>query len=418
MIRTIFDKIVFAAIVLPLLPGLPRAVILGRVVNVQAWANILLLALLGTYFLVRRQKSTFVLFVAAIFICYSLIGYVATGDAAVVVSHGFMLAPFVVATLLLALRVGYSFSTVVIALTVCAATGAIVANVIHFFHPNTLELLLREEEDIGGVISLGRVSWSGYVLALPLVAQLGFLRIYSPKQRAFVLAGVPIVLFGALLTFNRTLLIALLGLSFYLLVSMRKDIRLRGVVLIGLLVLATSYFIQWWSEINPSLFHLIDYRILYFFTGHSDTGGDVSTRAILYNDYLHRLLHSRFLGQGLGVPVSTYFGPALWADVSLVNFLLPFGLLGLIMFAGFVRKVYAGIRSRIGDDRVQRLFVVVLCLALAVSLNDDIWSHKNFPIYFVYLLNSYGRLSAPSSLSVERATVQPSSNRSRGVSHK
>ena len=187
-IRAIFDTIVFAAIVLPLLPGLPRAAVLGRVVNVQAWAQVLLLALLATYFLVKRQKSPLVLYLAVLFIFYSLIGYATTGDAAAVASHAFTFAPFVIATLLLELRVGYSFRRVFFALTTFAAVGAIAANVIHFFYPNTLELLLREEQDITGVISLGRVTWSGYVVTLPLMAQLGLLKIYSPKKRAVVLA--------------------------------------------------------------------------------------------------------------------------------------------------------------------------------------------------------------------------------------
>lgn len=415
-VRAVFESIVFAAIVLPPLAGLPRAVVLGRIVNVQAWANLLLLSLLATFFLIRRQKSTFVLWIAVLFIAYSLVGYVASGDAAAVMSHAFTFAPFLIATLLLELRVGYSFNKALFALTVCGAVGAIAANVIHFFYPNVLEMLLREEQDISGVIRLGRVTWSGYVLVLPLVAQLGFLKVYAQKQRAVVLACVPIVLLGALLTFNRTLLVALVGLSVYLLVSMRKQVRLKGIMLIGLLSLATSYFINWWSEVNPSLLHLIDYRIIYFFAGTSDTAGDVSTRMIWFGEYARRLVHSRFLGQGLGVPLSTYLETAFWADTTLVSFLLPFGLPGLILFAGFIRRVHTRIQAQITDVQVQKLFVIVLLLALVVSLNDDIWSHKNFPIYFVYLINSWSPVLPRASLGVKRALQGLAAHASEGMS--
>ena len=398
--HTILNKIVFLLIALPLLAGYNRALIGGTVINVQAWASVLLLAMLAGRFVLRRQKSVSILFLSALFVIYALIGYMTVGDFTPVIAHAFTFAPFIVAFLLVELRVGHDFSKVMCYLTVCAAVGAIAANVIHVFHPETLGLLLKEDDDLDTVLSVGRVGWAGYVLALPLVAQLGFLDIYSRSQRRLVLLSLPIVIAGALLTFNRTLLIALLAMFIYLLVSFRRQIRFKVIALIAVVFTAGGYFLSWWSETNPILLDLFDYRILGFLTGTSDTSGDIGTRYILYGEYWDRLKHSYFLGQGLGVPVSTFLGPSSWIDISLLSFALPFGILGVLLFSDFIKKIYLRIRTHIENDKVQRLFVVVLFLGLGMSLNDDIWSHKYFSVYFVYMINassfwSSGRFGLP-----------------------
>lgn len=389
MTKSLVSRIVLVALMVSLLPGYPRASIAGHVLNVQAWINVFLLSLLTCFYLARHRKSIRILYLIALFVAYSLVGYVTVGGFAPVLAHAFTFAPFIIAFLLLELRIGHDIRVVLFNLTVCAAIGAVAANVIHFFVPDLLESLLKEEEDISAVISLGRVAWSGYVVALPLMIQLGMPDLYTPRRRTIALVCLSIVVAGALLTFNRTLLIGLLCMGIYLLLAGRKQIGLKAIPITGAIYFAGSYFLTWWSEVNPSLRTLIDYRILFFFTGGSDTSGDVSTRGILYGQYLDRLTHRYFLGQGLGVPVSTYLGDSFWADITLVNIMVPFGVFGLILFVSFVRQIYSRIRTRITEPRIQRLFLLVLLLAIGISLNDDIWTHKSFAVYFVFLINSY-----------------------------
>ena len=395
MIQRLYTKAIFVLLLVALVPGYPRMLVLGNVINVQAWTSVLLLVLLLGHFVVRRGKSIYVIYLAALFLCGAMLGYVVTGDFGLVLAHAYSFLPFINAFLLLELNIGFSFRPVLLGLTVCAAVGVITANFIHWFRPETLGLLLKEEEDVSGVIKLGRVSWAGYVIALPLIAQLGFLSIYTRKQRFIVLFCVPIILVGAVLTFSRTTLIALVSLLCFVLYSRRREMGLKGVTLVGLMCLGGSAFISWWSQINPNLTNLINYRILHFFSGSSEISGDFSTRQILYSEYLDRLTHSYFLGQGLGVPMSTYFGATSWVDITLVSFAGPFGVFGVALFVVFLRRVYARINTHIDDQGVRRLLVLVLFLALAISLNDDIWSHKSFAVYFIYIINSYrGDVSA------------------------
>ncbi len=390
MVTRIYRGAVFILLLVILLPGYPRALVLGRVVNVQAWASMLLLFLLGGHFAIRHEKSVYILFLLALFLCAGLLGYVNGGDLRFAKNHAFAFAPFIIAFLLLELDVGTSFRTALFWLTLCGAVGAIAANVIHVFHPELLQILLNEEDDVTAIIDLGRVSWAGYIITLPVIAQLGFLDMYSRRQRLIVLTCIPIVLAGALLTFNRTWTVALVVMLAYLLYANRRKFRLKVVATLGLMWVAGSYFITWWGAANPALADLINNRIVSFFSGSSDVSTDVSNRMILYGEYLERLKSSHMLGQGIGVPISTFRGDAAWADVTLVTFAVPFGVFGLALFFLFLKRLYARITTTIDDARVRRLFMLVFVLGLAISLNDDIWSHKFFVVYLVFLVNSYG----------------------------
>lgn len=389
MVTRIYRGAVFILLLVILLPGYPRALVLGRVVNVQAWASVLLLFLLGGHFAIRHGKSVYILFLLALFLWAGLLGYVNGGDLRFARNHAFAFAPFIIAFLLLELDVGTSFRTALFWLTLCGAVGAIAANAIHVFHPELLGILLKDEDKATGIINLGRVGWAGYIVTLPVIAQLGFLDMYSRRQRLIMLTCIPIVLAGALLTFSRTLTVALVVLLAYLLYANRRKLGLKGAAMLGLLGLAGSYFIAWWETINPALIDLINNRIVSFFSGSSDISTDVSGRMILYGEYLERLKSSYMLGQGIGVPVSTAFGDATWADVTLVTFAVPFGVFGLALFVLFLKRLYARITTTIDDQRVRRLFTLVFVLGLAISLNDDIWSHKFFVVYLVFLVNSY-----------------------------
>lgn len=389
MVTRIYRGAVFILLLVILLPGYPRALVLGRVINVQAWTSVLLLFLLGGHFAIRHGKSVYILFLVALFLYAGLLGYINGGDSRFAANQAFVFAPFIIAFLLLELDVGTSFRTALFWLTLCGAVGAIAANAIQVFHPELLRILLKDEDDVTGIINLGRVGWAGYIITLPVIAQLGFLDMYSRRQRLIVLTCIPIVLAGALLTFNRTLTVALVVMLAYLLYANRRKFRLKVVATLGLMWVAGSYFITWWGAANPALADLTNNRIVSFFSGSSAVSADVSIRMILYGEYLERLKSSYMLGQGIGVPVSTSFGDAAWADVTLVTFAVPFGVFGLALFALFLKRLYARITTTIDDQRVRRLFVLVFLLGLAISLNDDIWSHKFFVVYLVFVVNSY-----------------------------
>jgi len=389
MLSRIYRGTIFILLLMLLLPGYPRALVLGRVIDIQMWVTLLLLFLLGSHFAIRHRKSVYILLLLALFLWGGLFGYVNGGDLRFAKNHAFAFAPFIIAFFLLELGVATAFRPALFWVTLCGAAGVIMANYIHVFHPELLGTILYEGDDATGIVNLGRVAWAGYIVTLPVVAQLGFLDMYTRRQRLVVLICVPIVLAGALLTFSRTLTVALVVLVAYLLYSNRRTLGLQGVAALGVLGLAGSYFITWWGSVNPALVDLANTRIVSLFSGSSDLSTDVGIRTILYGEYLERLKSSYMLGQGLGLPVSTTFGDAAWADVTLVTFAIPFGVFGLALLVLFFKRLYARITTIIDDQRVRRLFILVFLLGLAISLNDDVWSHKFFVVYLVFLVNSY-----------------------------
>lgn len=389
MLTRLYRLAVFVLLIGVLLPGYSRALLFGSIINVAAWANILLLVLLGTHFAFRKRKSVYIIALIALFAGASLLGYYHGGDASSVVTHAFIFSPFIIAFLLLELRVGAPFQAVMLWLSIGGALGAIAANAIQVFSPGLLALLIKDEDDVTVVVNLGRVAWAGYIAALVIVGQLGFLHAYSERARRVIKVCVPIVVAGALFTFNRTLTVALVILIGYLLLKNWRRLGLTEIATAGVLGLAGTFFIRWWGAQNPALFDLIEYRIVSFFSGSAEVSVDVSIHLMLYAEYLARIKASFMLGQGLGVPVSTLLGPATWSDVTLITFVVPFGIFGIALLAMFLRRLYARIAA-IGDARVRGVLVLVFFLGLAISLNDDIWSHKYFVVYLVYVANSWG----------------------------
>jgi hypothetical protein len=396
MLTRLYSGAIFALLIVVLLPGYARALILGSVINVQAWASILLLVLLSAHFAFREGKSVYLLAVAALFASAAVLGYFHGGDAKLIIEHAFIFSPFIIAFLLLELRIAAPIQTVMVALSIAAALGAMAANAIQVFSPDLLALLIKDEDDVTVVVNLGRVAWGGYIAALVIVGQLGFLDLYTKRARRVIKLCVPIVLVGALLTFNRTLTVALALLGIYLLMKNWRKIGLAELAAAGVLVLAAGLFITWWGGLNPALLDLIEYRILSFFTGSADVSVDLSIHLVLYAEYLARIKASFILGQGLGVPVSTLLGPATWSDITLITFVIPFGVFGVTVFAVFLRRLYLRI-SAIEDARVRGVLVIVFLLGLVISLNDDIWSHKYFVVYLAYVANSWGacRIGTP-----------------------
>jgi hypothetical protein len=128
---------------------------------------------------------------------------------------------------------------------------------------------------------------------------------------------------------------------------------------------------------------------------------------VLYQEYLDRLRGTFLLGQGLGLPVSRYYGDAFWADITVVTFAIPFGVFGLGVLAGFLRRVYRQVIGGITDPRIRNVYLLIFLLALGMSFNDDIWSHKFFVVYFVCVVNSLPRLHRSSPTFQPLLAVSP-----------
>lgn len=297
--------------------------------------------------------------------------------------------PFIIAAMLLELNIGFNIKKVLFYFTICTAIGAIYANVIQLLYPDILSVIIGDG-DIDKVLSWGRVSWIGYVVPLPLITQFLYLKIYSKKEQYILIPSLIIAIVGTILTFNRTPLIALVILLLYIIVSTINKINFKKIILLVSLIFICIISINYIQLVNPNFQNLLDYRVLGFFTGKSDISEDLSTRYDLYSQYKDAIYNSYFLGQGFGIPYSIKPEPKSWSDITFISFIIPLGIIGVVYFLIFLKKVFISIRNKISSIKIRRSFYLVFFLAILISLNDDIWSHKNFPIYFVFIINSFG----------------------------
>jgi hypothetical protein len=225
-------------------------------------------------------------------------------------------------------------------------------------------------------------------VTLLVVAQLGFLEVHTAARRRVLVGAIPIVVAGAFLTFNRTLAVALVLLLGYLFVTNWRRLGPKAVSILAVIGFGVTYAAAWWTAANPIVGELARNRMLALVSGTSEISTDVWMRQLLYEQYADRLRSSYLLGKGIGIPVSTVFGDAAWADVTLITFAIPFGIFGVAMFLLFLWRLYGRIGAMV-DTRIRRLFLLVFALGVAISLNDDIWSHKFYVVYLVFLVNSY-----------------------------
>ena len=117
----------------------------------------------------------------------------------------------------------------------------------------------------------------------------------------------------------------------------------------------------------------------------------VANRLGMYEQYMQSIVHHFPLGQGVGRPFSSSLGIDLYStDISFMAFLLPFGLVGLLIFGLFIYKIFANIdqcRWTISDQTRKSLFLFV-GIFLLMSLNIDFFSRNNFVIYLAALIMS------------------------------
>jgi len=138
---------------------------------------------------------------------------------------------------------------------------------------------------------------------------------------------------------------------------------------------------------------LFNYRIKEFLSGTSNITRDVSVRETLIENYIKRVLDNIFIGQGFGISYVDWTKGMFWTDITLFSFMIPFGLVGLYMMSIYFLKVIKIIKSTQKYSKSdlrnfsKDIFFVLLVLLL-LSLNDDIWSHKSFAIYFALIISS------------------------------
>ena len=391
MKRETLFKTIFILLSISLLLPFSRIILVGHVVNLNAWINLMLFLILFTYYLFMKRKSIFTIIFFLCFTFYIFLGFYRTNDSQVTFSHVFTYFPFIIAILIQEINVRYDVKKVLIYFTICAAISSFSAILIQYFYQNVF-YSINYDIDVSSIeskLEWGRISWIGSAVALPLIAQIGFLNIFSKKEKYIISISLISIVLGLVFTFNRTFLLAFTFLMLYVVLINTGKFRFKILVVVSLLLFLSILVINNLKDFVPNLENLIDYRILGFFKGQSSIKGDIESRQILYNQYIENILNNNLLGQGFGLPFSTIPEPRAWSDVTLISFLIPMGFIGVILFVIFLIKILIKIKRNIDNNQVKKLYIVVLLLSILVSFNDDIWSHKNFPIIFVFMINSF-----------------------------
>jgi len=318
-----------------------------------------------------------------------MIGALNKSSARETIDHATTYIPFFIAILILELEIGYTFRDTVFYFTVCAAIGAVSAIVIQLFFPNILISILGGDEDIESLIRWGRITWVGYVITFPIIATFSLLHQFNKQDKRVLIPSLIIILIGTILTFSRTFLVATVIILLYMIVTNMRSFKYSNIFLTIIILYTISLLMTFFTNFIPNFENLISYRLVDFLTGRSDISNDLTLRYELYTQYIDNILQHSLLGQGLGVPYNFRPYPSSYADITFISFIIPFGIFGYFYFLVFMYKIFRTIQKKINFLAAKRIFIFILFVSFFVSFNDDIWSHKNFPVYFIFIINSF-----------------------------
>lgn len=332
---------------------------------------------------VRRRGGYLFACVALLFLVYIIFGVVFfRAGVPVVLRHAEFFLPFVVATALMGSGIKFDRNVFEVVFFWIVVISALIALLFYFFFAEMLQNKMSEfSGEAADVFSAGRLYWDGSVLSL-IVVFLFFnnYRIWKGKASIF---GLAVVLAAALATQNRTIALAIAVMIAYFM-----RIGFRGIFYLSLICAAGYFFFEYLPDNAKTLF------LTRFFFG--DAGGEFERafevgRIVLYEQYFETIGEHFLFGAGLGFPLSySYIGgfSIYTSDISLVSFLVPFGLFGLVLIIWFLRGICVGIvalRLEV-SSAYRRNLMVLFIVSLLVSLNIDIFSRSVFVLVLVALI--------------------------------
>jgi len=302
--------------------------------------------------------------------------------------------PFIVATMLLLTDVSITTERYLRTLVVATIFSSTVALTIHYLMPDMLEKMLSRSEWLVPItIVYGRLYWKNSTLTFFVLLFLLLPKKKRPVNK-IVMTIALLLSFSAL--FNTVCRTLMIGLVVFIVgyVFLEKQIPLIFRRSAKIFVLAILGFLIFFSlvSINPKIFQLVEER--YLGSGHGSKQvyetAIVKGRFYIYDQYARSIKTYFPIGQGLGKPFSIGKDGTKVpiTDISIMAFLLPFGVLGLIVFCAFIYMLFR-LASRganfVGAKNV-RLVKLLLVVSLIMSLNIDLYSRNNFVIYVTMLV--------------------------------
>lgn len=283
----------------------------------------------------------------------------------------------------------------------------------HYFYSYAQKIYAQSPWDLQ-LMNQGRMLWEGQTDAIFIVLYFLVQDEYSRINR--ILAGIALAI-SLTATFNtqsRTNLMAMLALLVAsLLVSsgLREAWRRTGQMIgISLLFAAAARVLL---ITNESFKALADKRFL---------GGGMGAEKIyqvdlelirmeLYRQYWNSITEHFPWGQGFGFPYSSI---GKWeipvTDITLMSFILPLGVFGLVIFGLFIRILWCTVSQASAKMPLKygRIIKALIVISLLVSLNVDIFTRNTFVVMLVLLIlcmdNSASKSRLGRSLSTRPST--------------
>jgi len=374
------------------------------ILNLSELARIAIGFLLVLYigkFGVSKKFSFPLILTIILFIVYGFASIIFTGVSfSDVFRQSRNYAPFFIAVLILASKFSYDveiFSRVIIG---AALISSISALVLHFMFPQVIEdsFSAVNAEEVAEVAALGRMYWQNAFLVYFVIAIF-----FSSSQKTIFLWVVLISVTIALIaTVSRTSLVLAAVFIFFLLVFNPTTTRekIKNLIFLILAFLAILMLMYYLFIYDNRLSELFDSRFL----GKGNLAS-VYEEAILrnrmdyYNQYWEKIINYFPIGQGLGQPfaISMRGDYAYITDISLISFILPFGILGAVLFFVFIQNIFTLIRRAPNISyflsRLRNALFIMVYIWIFISFNDDIFSRKDSVIclaIFSKLLFSHG----------------------------
>ena len=389
-----FDCIIlFLALALAILPisRLPLGTSNG--INVEAPLQILIAIML----LIRvakygaTQNSLPIVFFGFMSFVYLSISIFQNAELHKPIRHLFSFFPFFIACLYIWVGTSISPNQVLDSVLLVGSLSAMIALWLNYFKPDLLlgaYLGSYNEYSVQIFLNWGRAIWMNATITF--FSFLGFIYVNRRNRvRKLIYSLAIIVTFiGLFATFGRTvifgflLFIILLGIKGVLNTKKyNKKMLNRWRIFFAFAGIVLSLNVL--PLIDSRMSDLLEYRIYNLLKFKSSYFSDFEMRKLLYTQYLERLEEHFLLGQGLGVPLSTFPVQSCWSDVTLISFCLPFGIFGICSFVLFVSTLWKSLdKVKIPEFQpLAKALQILMFIALLISFNDDIWSHNFFVIY-------------------------------------
>ena len=312
--------------------------------------------------------------------------------------------PFVLATLVFAVGLNHlNLKKTLYYLAIASSISAVSSLVLYFFFQDFLIRAIRHSTtaDVAAhfelLLKTGRSQWGNSALVFTSMLTLGYLPAFSRRKRRLIQISAALSIIAALATLSRTTMIGIFliavfaplayyastakRLTYYLRMSMVAMVLGAGVVVLSLTNKQFGQGLAVRFAINVGVSHVVDTAIK-------------GNRDLLYEEYMKRITSHFPIGQGLGKPyaVLPQRGAYYTTDVSILSFLLPFGVPGVLILFGFLFHVYSYFRTKSSDpdlERFRRMLLLVFMCTLIISLNIDLFSRNNFVVYLSIIAIAY-----------------------------